>query len=238
MLFRSGGKTGVDLPEGKNLVGAFHQPAAIVIDIALLERLPERDRRSALGEAVKMAALGEHRLFELLETRGPAIAIGDAAAIADGSLAELVERCAWAKVEVVAADEKESAVRIALNLGHSLGHAFEAAGGFADLRHGEAVAYGLRAACRIGLAAGVTPPERAARIERLLDALGLGEGLLPYSIEAVVGHLGADKKHHDGRLRWVLPTDHAYVVRDDITESVVRDVAAGLLEPIAVGGGH
>ena len=233
-----GGKTGVDLPEGKNLVGAFHQPAAIVIDIALLERLPERDRRSALGEAVKMAALGEHRLFELLETRGPAIAIGDAAAIADGSLAELVERCAWAKVEVVAADEKESAVRIALNLGHSLGHAFEAAGGFADLRHGEAVAYGLRAACRIGLAAGVTPPERAARIERLLDALGLGEGLLPYSIEAVVGHLGADKKHHDGRLRWVLPTDHAYVVRDDITESVVRDVAAGLLEPIAVGGGH
>ena len=233
-----GGKTGVDLPEGKNLVGAFHQPAAIVIDIALLEGLPERDRRSALGEAVKMAALGDQRLFELLETRGPAIAIGDQAAAADGSLAELVERCAWAKVEVVTADEKESAVRIALNLGHSLGHAFEAAGGFAELRHGEAVAFGLRAACRIGVAAGVTPPDRAARIERLLDTLGLGEGLLPYSIEAVVGHLGADKKHHDGRLRWVLPTDHGYVVRDDIAESVVREVAGGLLEPLAVGGGR
>ncbi len=231
-----GGKTGVDLPEGKNLVGAFHQPVAILIDIALLEGLPERDRRSALGEAVKMAALGDQRLFELLETRGPAIASGDPAAVADGSLAELVERCAWAKVEVVAADEKETAVRIALNLGHSLGHAFEAAGGFADLRHGEAVAYGLRAACRIGVVAGVTPPERAARIERLLDALGLGKGLLPYPIEAVIEHLGADKKHHDGRLRWVLPTDHGYVVRDDITESTVRDVAAGLLEPLAIGG--
>ena len=232
-----GGKTGVDLPEGKNLVGAFHQPAAIVIDIALLDGLPVRDRRAALGEAVKMAALGDERLFELLETRGPAIAVGDPAAVTDGSLAELVERCAWAKVEVVAADEKESAVRIALNLGHSLGHAFEAAGGFADLRHGEAVAFGLRAACRIGVAAGVTPPERAVRIERLLDVLGLGEGRLPYSIETVIGHLGADKKHHGGRLRWVLPTDHGHVVRDDIADAVVREVAGGLLEPIAVGGG-
>ena len=129
-------------------------------------------------------------------------------------------------------------MRIALNLGHSLGHAFEAAGGFADLRHGEAVAFGLRAACRIGVAAGVTPPERAVRIERLLDVLGLGAGRLPYSIEAVVGHLGADKKHHDGRLRWVLPTDHGYVVRDDIADFVVREVAGGLLEPIAVGGGR
>ncbi len=233
-----GGKTGVDLPEGKNLVGAFHHPAAIVIDIGLLDSLPERDRRAALGEAVKMAALGDQRLFDLLETRGAAIASGDPAAIADGSLAEVVERCAWAKVEVVAADEKEAAVRIALNLGHSLGHAFEAAGGFADLRHGEAVAFGLRAACRIGVAAGVTPPERAVRIERLLDVLGLGAGRLPYSIEAVVGHLGADKKHHDGRLRWVLPTDHGYVVRDDIADFVVREVAGGLLEPIAVGGGR
>ena len=233
-----GGKTGVDLPEGKNLVGAFHQPAAIVIDIALLGGLPVRDRRAALGEAVKMAALGDQRLFELLETRGPAIAVGDSAAVTDGSLAELVERCAWAKVEVVAADEKESAVRISLNLGHSLGHAFEAAGGFADLRHGEAVAFGLRAACRIGVAAGVTPPERAARIERLLDVLGLGEGRLPYSLEAVIGHLGADKKHHDGRLRWVLPTDHGYVVRDDIADVVVREVVGGLLEPMAVGGGR
>ena len=232
-----GGKTGVDLPEGKNLVGAFHQPVAIIIDIALLDALPVRDRRAALGEAVKMAALGDHRLFELLETRGATIASGDRAAVADGSLAELVERCAWAKVEVVAADEKESAVRIALNLGHSLGHAFEAAGGFADLRHGEAVAYGLRAACRIGVAAGVTPPERAERIERLLDALGLGKGRLPYSIQSVLGHLETDKKHRDGRLRWVLPTDHGYVVRDDIVDALVRDVAAGLLEPDAVGGG-
>jgi 3-dehydroquinate synthase len=231
-----GGKTGVDLPEGKNLVGAFHQPAAIVIDVALLATLPERERRAALGEAVKMAALGDERLFELLEARGAALAAGDPATVADGSLAELVERCAWAKVEVVAADEREAGGRIALNLGHSLGHAFEAAGDYRDLRHGEAVAWGLRAACRIGVAAGATPPERAARVERLLDAIGLGSGVLPYPLADVLDHLGADKKHRGGRLRWVLPTADGYVVRDDVDDDLVRDVAAGLLSPTTVRG--
>jgi 3-dehydroquinate synthase len=231
-----GGKTGVDLPEGKNLVGAFHQPAAIVIDIALLATLPERERRAALGEAVKMAALGDERLFELLEARGAALATGDPATVADGSLAELVERCAWAKVEVVAADEREAGGRIALNLGHSLGHAFEAAGDYRDLRHGEAVAWGLRAACRIGVAAGATPPERAARVERLLDTIGLGSGVLPYPLADVLDHLGADKKHHGGHLRWVLPTADGYAVRDDVDDDLVRDVAAGLLSPTTVGG--
>ncbi len=231
-----GGKTGVDLPEGKNLVGAFHQPAAIVIDIALLATLPGRERRAALGEAVKMAALGDERLFELLEARGRALADGDDKTHEDGSLAELVERCAWAKVEIVTADEKETAVRIALNLGHSLGHAFEAAGGYHDLRHGEAVAYGLRAACRIGVAAEVTPPERAARIERALDSIGLGGGLLPYPLEAVLEHLGADKKHRAGHLRWVLATATGHTVRDDIPDELVRAVAAGLLLPVSVGG--
>jgi shikimate kinase/3-dehydroquinate synthase len=231
-----GGKTGVDLPEGKNLLGAFHQPVAIVIDVALLGSLPERERRAALAEAVKMAALGDERLFELIESRGAAIAVGDPAAAADGSIAELVERCAWAKVEVVAADEREAAVRVALNLGHSLGHAFEAAGGYTDLRHGEAVGFGLRAACRIGVATGTTPAERAARIERLLDDLGLGVGLLPYPVETVLGHLEADKKHRSGRLRWVLPTASGHVVRDDVPDELVRSVAAGLLLPLPVGG--
>ena len=93
-----GGKTGVDLPEGKNLVGAFHQPSAIVIDVATLRTLPVRQLRAALGEAVKMAALGDERLFELLEADGPALSRGDATILASGVPAELVERSAWAKV--------------------------------------------------------------------------------------------------------------------------------------------
>ncbi len=227
-----GGKTGVDLPEGKNLVGAFHQPSAVIIDIAMLRTLPERQMRAALGEAVKMAALGDERLFELLETDGPTIARGDEAAFASGVVAELVERAGWAKVEVVLADERErgaSSGRITLNLGHSLGHAFEAAGGYGGLLHGEAVAYGLRAATRIGVEVGVTPPERGARIGLLLDALDLATEPLPYPLATVMDHLATDKKHAEGRLRWVLPTATAVSVRDDIDAQLVERAAAGLL---------
>jgi shikimate kinase/3-dehydroquinate synthase len=227
-----GGKTAVDLPEGKNLVGAFHQPVAVVIDVALLATLPERQRRAALGEAVKMAALGDERLFELLEHRGEAIARGDSGAVERGDVAELVERCAWAKVEVVMADERERGPRdgrITLNLGHSLGHAVEAAAGYSELLHGEAVAYGLRAACRIGLATGVTPPERAARISGLLDKLGLAQQPLPYGLEIVLDHLATDKKHTGGRLRWVLPTADGVEVRADVPDDVVAAAAGSML---------
>ncbi len=227
-----GGKTAVDLPEGKNLVGAFHQPAAIVIDVALLATLPERQRRAALGEAIKMAALGDERLFELLEHRGEAIARGDAGAFEHGDVAELVERCAWAKVEVVMADERERGPRdgrITLNLGHSLGHAVEAAAGYSELLHGEAVAYGLRAACQIGLATGVTPPERAVRITGLLDTLGLARQPLPYGLETVLDHLATDKKHTGGRLRWVLPTADGVEVRADVPDDVVAAAAGSML---------
>ena len=224
-----GGKTGVDLPEGKNLVGAFHQPLAVVVDVTALRTLPERQRRAALGEAVKMAALGDERLFELLESDGEAIATGSPET---GAVAELVERSAWAKVEVVTVDEREqdrSGGRISLNLGHSLGHAYEAAGGFRDLLHGEAVAYGLRAAIRIGRELDVTPADRAERIERLLTSLGLAVAPLPYSLDAVLAALATDKKHAAGRLRWVLPTADGVVVRDDIDPALVERAAAALL---------
>jgi shikimate kinase / 3-dehydroquinate synthase len=227
-----GGKTALDLPEGKNLVGAFHQPTDIVIDVSLLATLPERQRRAALGEAVKMAALGDERLFELLERHGDEIARGDAGSIERGEVAELVERCALAKLDVVLADERERGARggrIQLNLGHSLGHAVEAAAGFEGLLHGEAVAYGLRAASRIGVAVGVTPSDRAERIARLLDALGLATEPLPYDVETVLGHLSSDKKHAAGRMRWVLPTATGYEVRTDVPDALVRDAAGSLL---------
>lgn len=230
-----GGKTAVDLPEGKNLVGAFHQPAAIVIDVRFLRTLPPRQVQAALAEAAKMGALGDERLFELLEEHGPAMARGDARVHEDGSLAEVVERCGWAKVEVVAADEREQGGRINLNLGHSLAHAIETAAGFEGILHGEAVAYGLRAACRIGVAVEVTPPERAARIERLLDVLDLGRAPLPHPLDAVLGAIATDKKHADGRLRWVLPTAGGVTVRTDVPDSVVEAVARGVLVGAAAG---
>jgi 3-dehydroquinate synthetase/shikimate kinase len=227
-----GGKTAVDLPEGKNLVGAFHQPAAVVTDVALLATLPERERRAALGEAAKMAVLGDERLFELLERHGDEIARGDEAAVERGEVAELVERCALAKLDVVLADERERGAtggRVVLNLGHSLGHAVEAAAGYRDLLHGEAVAYGLRAACRIGLALQVTPGERGDRIVRLLDTLGLAREPLHYRLDDVLTHLATDKKHVAGRLRWVLPTADGVEVRSDVSDDAVRDAAGSLL---------
>jgi shikimate kinase / 3-dehydroquinate synthase len=233
-----GGKTGVDLPEGKNLLGAFHHPASIVLDVAALRPLPERQLRAALGEIVKMAALGDDALFATLEADGAAIARGDRGAFERGAVAEVVERSAWAKVEVVSADEREQGAargRITLNLGHTIGHALEAADGYATLLHGEAVAYGLRAAIRIGRALDVTPADRAARIERLLDALGLGAAPLPSSLEAVIDATGTDKKHAGGRLRWVLPTADGVVVRDDVPDLVVREAAASVLAGTAAG---
>jgi 3-dehydroquinate synthase len=147
-------------------------------------------------------------------------------------IAELVERAGWAKVEVVVTDERERGAtggRIALNLGHSLGHAVEAAAGYGGLLHGEAVAYGLRAAVRIGTDAGVTPLERGERITRLLDRLELAAEPLPYPLETILAHLATDKKHAAGRLRWVLPTAEGVVVRDDIEPEVVERAATSLL---------
>ena len=163
-----GGKTGVDLPEGKNLLGAFHQPSAVIIDVALLQTLPERQLRAALGEAVKMAALGDERLFELLEASGR----GDRARGSPTPSSRARSRRSSngpvgprSRSSSPTSTRRDAAGgRITLNLGHSLGHAVEAAAGYGDLLHGEAVAYGLRAACRIGLGG-----RRDARVARRAD---------------------------------------------------------------------
>jgi 3-dehydroquinate synthase len=217
-----GGKTGIDLPEGKNLVGAFHQPHTILLDVALLASLPRRQVRAALGEAVKVAALGDELLFELLERDGPDLARSSRRPFESGALAELVERCALWKVRVVTADERESAERISLNLGHTFAHGIEAAAGYRGVLHGEAVAHGLRGALAVGRALGVTPADRAERVSALIDRLGLADEPPKADPDAVLHHLAADKKHAAGRLRWVLPTGDGIIVRSDVPEEVVR----------------
>ena len=142
---------------------------------------------------------------------------------------------------MVIADEREtgtSGARITLNLGHSFAHGLEAADGYEHLLHGEAVAYGLRGACRIGTRVGVTPADRALRAEALLDRLGLGQGPLPYAPEAVLEAMGRDKKTSGGHLAWVLPTADGIIVRSDIPDGVVAAVLDGLLAgaaPSAIG---
>jgi 3-dehydroquinate synthase len=216
-----GGKTAVDLAEGKNLVGAFHQPAAVVADVSFLATLPVRQRRAALGEVIKMAVVGDERLLELVEEDGEAIAQGEDGPLESGTLAEMVERCAWAKVEVVTADEREAGRRMTLNLGHTIGHGIEAAAGYSGILHGEAVAYGLRGALAMAAALGMTPAHRVERVNALLDRLGLAVDRPEVTLEAVRGHMAIDKKHAQGRLNWVLPNDVGVAIRSDVPPEVV-----------------
>lgn len=229
-----GGKTAVDIDAGKNLLGAFHLPSAVIVDPSLLATLPERHRRAGLAEAVKDGVLGDERLLEVLAADGPAIAAGRPPS--DPSvLAEVVERAAWLKLTLVEADPHERGDRIALNLGHTLGHAIEAAAGFGPLLHGEAVAYGLRAAARLGIRLGSTPAERADRIESMLDGLSLAVDPLPYPLDEVMDVLATDKKRRGGAARWVLPTSTGWTVSDEVPEPLVREVAASVLAGGRVG---
>ncbi len=223
-----GGKGGIDLPGvGRNLLGVVHQPTATILDIGLVKDEPATERRAALAEAVKYGLIGDDGLLSLLESgarRAP-----DRPWPSGAALLELVERCALAKRHRVLLDERDvSGVRMALNLGHTLSHALEAATSY-QLRHGEAVAYGLRAAVEIGLAMKVTPVGIAARAHRLLDVLDLATEALDVPVEEVLAYLDADKKRRDGQARWVLVADDGVTVRGDVPPAVVRSAATSAL---------
>ncbi|MDP8977213.1 MAG: 3-dehydroquinate synthase [Actinomycetota bacterium] len=193
-----GGKTGVNLAEGKNLVGAFHQPVAVVADTATLATLPSRERRAGLGEAVKYGFIADPVVLELLEARPADAVAGD-----PDLLADVVRRGVAVKAEVVAADERESGRRALLNYGHTVGHAVETLAGFGTFRHGEAVALGMVFAARLGERLGVSAPGLAARTVALLRGLGLPTGGLRLDPAAVWAVLARDKKARAG-VRFVL----------------------------------
>jgi shikimate kinase/3-dehydroquinate synthase len=193
-----GGKTAIDHPRGKNLVGAFHQPSFVRVDASTLATLPERERLAGLAEVVKCAWLAGEEAVADLERRAGALRAGEPDATADAVLL-----AARVKARIVADDEAERGPRMALNLGHTLGHAIESASGFA-LRHGEAVSLGLVAACQLARHHGVDA--EPARMAALLSALGLPTDLGPWrGHPALVGLVGADKKRGGGLVRCLLP---------------------------------
>jgi 3-dehydroquinate synthase len=162
-----GGKTGVDHREGKNLLGAFHPPAAVVVDPVALEGLPEREYRAGLVEALKAAWIADRELARRVEDILPAVLARD-----EEPLLDLLGGAAAVKAAIVSADPRESDRRRLLNFGHTLGHAFEAAGGYRDLSHGEAVAWGIAAAVDLSRARAGLSGEDAARVLRGLSRLG------------------------------------------------------------------
>jgi len=195
-----GGKTAVDLPQGKNLVGAFHQPAAVIADTAVLATLPPRELRAGLAEVVKYGAIFDAGFFAWLEAQAEALLAGDAEA-----LAEAIERSCRFKAAVVARDETEQGERALLNFGHTFGHAIETAQGYGGLLHGEAVAVGMVLAARLSARLGMAPTTDAERLGGLLARLGLPivrpTGLDPRDL---LDHMRLDKKNLSGRLRLIL----------------------------------
>lgn len=193
-----GGKTGVDLPGGKNTVGLFHHPAMVVCDTAVLPTLPREELRSGLVEVIKMAALLDPELLARVERDLDALLAGDAAV-----LGPVVAGAAAAKIGVVERDPDEQGDRRLLNFGHTLGHAIETSCAYAGLRHGEAVGYGILFALRLAGRRGLDP-ELSGRLRDLLGRLGLPP-LPPLDPAELIAHMARDKKARESGLVWVLP---------------------------------
>jgi 3-dehydroquinate synthase len=214
-----GGKVGINLKAGKNLVGAFLQPAGVWIDTALLATLPDREYRSGLAEVVKYGVILDADFFAWLETNADAVLSRDAAAVR-----HVVTRCCELKAGVVEKDEREeTGVRMALNYGHTFAHAFETVGGYGAWLHGEAVAAGMASASRLAEKLGMIGADVTERQVKLLEKFGLPTAAKPeWRPDELLAAMRRDKKAAAGRLRFVLPTRIGeVVVRDNVDETAV-----------------
>ncbi len=194
-----GGKTGINLGAGKNLVGAFHQPVAVACAVDTLATLTPRIRTEGLGEVVKYGLIADPGILDLLEDRAEDVLAGD-----PELLQELVVRSAQVKAAVVAADEREGGIRAHLNLGHTYGHAVESLTGYSEVLHGEGVAIGTVVALRLGQRLGCTPVDIVERAEALLERLGLPTRGPALDREQIWSVIGRDKKVTREGVRWVL----------------------------------
>jgi len=230
-----GGKTGINSVRGKNLIGAFHQPRLVIADMDLLGTLPPRDFLAGYGEVVKYGLLGDAGFFDWLEVNAPAMASGDVAA-----RARAVQRSCEMKAEIVARDEQERGDRALLNLGHTFGHALEAATGYSDrLLHGEGVAIGCTLAFQLSARLGLCSQEAPSRVAQHLRTMGMKvtladiEGDLP-DAEGLIALMGQDKKVRDGQVTFIL----ARAIGDAfVADGVDMDAVKALLSEELAGRG-
>ncbi len=227
-----GGKTAIDTPRGKNLIGAFHQPRRVLADLDVLKTLPPRELRCGYAEIVKYGLLGDFAFFERLERESAAVL-----ALEPEALARAVHRSVEMKAEIVAEDEKEQGRRALLNLGHTFGHALEAEMGFGGaLLHGEAVGAGMALAFRFSAALGLCSGQNAARAAAAIAAAGLPTTLAdvraePFAADRLIAHSAQDKKAEGGRLTFVLvrAIGDAFLAKDvepDKLRGFLRDEGA------------
>jgi 3-dehydroquinate synthase len=219
-----GGKTAIDHPLGKNMIGAFHQPRLVVVDPAVARTLPEREFRSGLAEIVKHGIVLDADYFAELERDLAPLAARDL-----GVLERIIGGSCRLKASVVERDEREAELRHVLNYGHTVGHALEAATGYARYAHGEAVSLGIVAEARLARRLGIADDETTARQERMLETLGLPVRAPSIDVEPIVSAMARDKKAKDGRVPFVLaPRIGAFRIVYDIPTAEVRAVIASL----------
>jgi len=226
-----GGKTGVNLPAGKNLVGAFLQPQLVLVDPHLLGTLSPREQRSGWAEVIKygfldrsVPGLAGEPLLPTLREYGGALQV-----LQEPLLSQVVARCIAIKAAVVEQDEKETGLRRHLNLGHTIGHAIEAVAGYGRYTHGEAVALGMRAVARLAARTGHADAALVGQVDGLLDDFGLPAQIEGCPAPAILDRIGSDKKVRAGRVNWVLPTTPGDVtISDAVPMGDVRAVLAEL----------
>jgi 3-dehydroquinate synthase len=222
-----GGKTGVNLLAGKNLVGSFHQPVAVIADLDTLQTLPPRELRAGLQESVKSAIIRDAALFNYMEANLDAMVAGDPAA-----LERVVEASIRVKAAVVGEDEREGGVRMILNFGHTVGHAIEAATDYKQLLHGEAIGWGMLAAISLGEARGALAAKDA---DRMRDLIRRTTDLPPFSAtaERLVALTGSDKKKRSGTLSFILPRAIGQVeIVSDVTEAELHGAVTAMLAEV------
>jgi len=218
-----GGKTGVDLPFSKNLIGTFWQPMAVLASPEALRTLSERDYAGGLAEVTKYAMIADAGLMRLCERSVEAVMERDPEA-----LRRLIKRCARIKAQVVAQDEREAGLRAILNYGHTVGHALEAASRYRRLSHGEAVSIGMVVACEIAAQRGLADRDTCLRQRALLESFGLPTAVPAWAqTEHILALTGFDKKRRGRRLRLVLPTGVGKVtIADDVPPRAIRAAIA------------
>lgn len=226
-----GGKTGANLVHGKNLIGAFHQPLAVIVDPDLTQTLPEREFRAGLYEVIKTGIIASPDLFEQMLT--------DYGRILDmhpDLVQQIIAESVRVKAEVVSADERESDLRRILNFGHTIGHALESETGYSRLLHGEAVAFGMRAVIHLGRFLGVTSEQTSKRVLECLDAYGTLPSLEDIEPDNLLNRLASDKKTIQGKVHFVLVSSIGRtVIRSGVDPTLIRqaiDTALSDLVPV------
>ncbi len=215
-----GGKTGINLPQGKNLIGAFHQPSAVIVDLSTFTTLPDREYISGLAEVVKYGVIQDAAFFAYLEKNAEKILARE-----PETLSQVVARCCECKADVVRLDERESGLRAILNFGHTLAHAVEQAAGYGKFLHGEAVSIGMAYAAALSVSAAGLPNKEARRIIQLLESFGLPVAVSGLNWHAVRSAMRTDKKNAGGSVRFVLArelgrAEPGLEVKDNLLEEV------------------